>query len=96
MSNRETALRLVREAIAEVNRMSDAGAEISPAEGTVLLGEGSALDSLAFVNLMVAVDSRVSEHTGREIALMDLIDADAASSPIRTVGMLADYVAGRL
>ena len=58
----------------------------------VLLGEGSSLDSLDLVTLIVAVEEKIHLRLGLSITLADERAMSAMSSPFRTVGTLADYI----
>lgn len=96
MADRHAAFRIVRDAIGEVNLTLDKDKELATDETTPLVGSGTSLDSLALVNLIVAIDSRVYEVCGAELGLVEAMDADPAQSPLRTIGTLIDYVAAKL
>lgn len=65
-------------------------------EATVVLGEGAALDSMGFVNLVVAAEEEISQLTARPFHLAEaLTDAAAEQRAFSTVGQFIDFI-GRL
>jgi acyl carrier protein len=50
------------------------------------------LDSLAFVNLIVAVEGQLETSLGLSIVLVDEYSMSLQENPFRTVGSLASYV----
>jgi acyl carrier protein len=58
---------------------------------TVLIGPDAFLDSMAFVNLIAAVEERVEEALGAPVHLTDGVGAHDAAK-FRTVGTLSDYI----
>lgn len=70
----------------------EVGEEIVKDRETPLLGEGSALDSLAVVTFLVSVEERLESETGREIRLVDERAMSKRASPFRTLGTLADHI----
>lgn len=88
------ALELVYAAVDEINGQLPAGKRLAKAPQTALVGDGAALDSLAFVNLLVAVEGEVERAGAPPIGLLDQLgNVDEASSPLRTLGTLAAHVA---
>ncbi len=72
------------------------GEEIARDRETPLLGEGSALDSLAAVTLLVSLEEQLESETGREIRLVDERAMSKRASPFRTLGTLADHISDLL
>ena len=65
-------------------------------EATVLVGEGAGLDSMGFVNLVVAVEEEMTQLTARPFHLAEaLTAADADTQAFSTVGQFNDFI-GRL
>jgi acyl carrier protein len=64
---------------------------------TLLLGEGTSLDSMAVVNLLVFIEEEMLNAAGREITLAGL-DGDGGIDPeeLKTVGTLVDAICARL
>ena len=70
-------------------------ADLTITGGTVLLGSGSALDSIAFVTFVTDVEERLNRATGHELYLVltdihEFNDEDAYLS----AATLARYIAG--
>lgn len=64
---------------------------------TVLLGTGSQLDSLMLVNLIVGTEQRIEEEFGYAIsALANEKAMSLKSSPLRSIGTLAEFILGIL
>ncbi len=60
--------------------------------GTVLFGADGCLDSLALVNVVADVETRVEEVFGKQITLADERAMSRRRSPFRSVGSLAEYI----
>jgi hypothetical protein len=94
MLEERRALELVYAAVDEINGQLPQGARLAKSPDTVLFGDGAALDSLAFVNLLVAVEGEVERAGGPPIGLLDELGrAEETGSPLRTLGALAAHVA---
>jgi acyl carrier protein len=80
-----------------VERLRDLDAVVeSPSdasEETALFGPEGMLDSLGLVALIVDVEEAIAERSGVAITLGDDRAVSQRSSPFRTVGSLADYIA---
>lgn len=63
---------------------------------TPLFGPSGVLDSLGLVSVLVELEQRISEVSGRTVTLMDDRAMSQASSPFRTVDSLADYLGRQL
>ena len=72
-------------AIDRVNELLPCGGTLPNEEGTILLGQDSRLDSMGFVNLVVALEDEFSERFGRQVTLTDELNA---GDGVRTVGDL--------
>jgi hypothetical protein len=88
------SLALVYAAVDEVNASSDTKIERAPE--TALLGQGSQVDSLLLVNLLVALEGLASDQSGVSVSLMDEEVFSAPEEPLRTLGSLADYLSRRI
>lgn len=72
------------------------GSTFAPQPTTVLFGNDSALDSLAFVSFIVVVEEKIREVTSKPVTLVDEKAMSQRNSPFRTVESLAAYVATRI
>jgi acyl carrier protein len=80
----------VQRAIQDFNE-SESGAVPSSA-GTVLLGEGGAVDSLGLVRLVLTVERQIRDDFGVAVSLTDEKAMSQRNSPFRTVGTLTAYL----
>ena len=88
-------LSAVFKAIDDVNEFLASENQLAKSLDTPLVGPNAILDSMAFINLIAAVEERIEETLGTTILLADKhggIDVQA----FRTVGTLADYVSRAL
>ena len=89
---RNDILPIIYAAIDELNGQSIKGLKIQKNVETQLLAKGSGLDSLAFVNLIVAVEGHLETSLGLSVVLVDEDTMSLQENPFRTVGSLASYV----
>jgi acyl carrier protein len=89
---RDDILATIYAAIDELNSQSMDGVTIQKNLETPLLAKGSGLDSLTFVNLIVAVEGQLETSLGLSVVLVDEGSMSLYESPFRTVGSLAKYV----
>jgi acyl carrier protein len=85
-------LEAIYSAIDEVNAGSADGVVIAKTPDTVLMGDESALDSLAFVNLIVALESEIETRFGESLVLVNEKTLESGEHPFRTVETLAVLV----
>ena len=89
---RNDILAIIYAAIDELNGHSIKGLKIQKNVETQLLAKGSGMDSLAFVNLIVAVEGQLETSLGLSVVLVDEDSMSLQENPFRTVGSLASYV----
>jgi acyl carrier protein len=85
-------LSLVYAAIDEVNAESADGVRLEKDPGVRLLGGEGGVDSLTFVNLVVAVEEQVQRRFRKLVVLVNEDAMTGGTHPFRTVGTLAGYV----
>lgn len=78
------------------NKSADKKRRVEKDLKAVLYGKDGRLDSLGLVNLIVAVEERVSRQFGAQVVLADSRAMSQKSSPFRTVGSLVAYVGQRI
>ena len=88
---REKAVLAIYAAIDEFNASSTSKNPLEKTETTLLFGEGSALDSLNLVNIVMATELHISEMTGAELVLASEAAMSRSRSPYRSVADLADF-----
>ena len=89
---REDILALVYSAIDDIDAVNAEGAPLQKAPEARLLGSDSGVDSLTFVNLVVALEERIQKTLGKSVVLVDEDNMAAEEHPFRTVGTLSEYV----
>jgi len=88
--------RLIYETIDEINEQSPPDRKISKSEQTVIVGEGSALDSLGIINFLVSLEERVAAFTGRSVTLLnDEVLSDPAR-PLRTLALIEKFISEQI
>ena len=92
----QTAFDIVYHAIDLINDLRQADDQIAKTPEVVLAGEGGCLDSLALVTLILGIERRVSEITGREIALLDESNFDPQFTRFSTPSVLASLLIEKL
>ena len=86
---------LIVGAIERVNLARKPEAWISVAPGAPLFGDGSPLDSLGLVSLLIDVEEALQDR-GFAVTLSDARAMSQTNSPFRSVPALTDYVQAQL
>ncbi len=89
---KEKIVKLVFEAIREVNDQLPIEKRLELSEGTIIFGREGKLDSLGVVNLIVAVEQAVEDNLGISFVLADDRAMSQKRSPFQTVGTLVEYI----
>jgi len=92
---KERIIRVIFKALDEVNQLLPKEARLEKSVDAVLFGTSSSLDSLGFVNLIVAVEQGIEDIFEIKIALADERAMTQKNNPFKTIGTLADYIAMR-
>ena len=92
--DRDTMLALVYAALDDHN--STATEPVVKAPDAVLYGAGGGLDSIALVNLIIALEQHVLDRTGIALALADDRAFSQTRSPFRSIDSLVDYLRERI
>ncbi|MEX1014839.1 MAG: hypothetical protein WDZ80_06815 [Candidatus Paceibacterota bacterium] len=85
-------LKLIYEAIDEINVDLDEDEQVEKGEDTIIYADGSSLDSLGLVNLITIIEQKIEEETGEYITIADERALSMESSPFQTVKTLKDYI----
>lgn len=91
--SRADALAAVYAAMDEVSAQLEDGLPLEKAPDTPLLGDGSPLDSLALINLIVALEEITQRLTGEARQLLDEDLLADPEGPYRTPQSLAEHLA---
>jgi D-alanine--poly(phosphoribitol) ligase subunit 2 len=89
---RKDILALVYSAMEEIDPMTAEGVPLAKSPEARLLGSDSGVDSLTFVNLVVALEEQIQKKLGKSVVLVDEDNMAAEEHPFRTIGTLAEYV----
>ncbi len=89
---REEILTLVYSAMDEVDPLGSDGNPIEKSTDARLLGGEKGVDSLTFVNLVVAIEEQIHKRFGKSVVLVDEDNIALQEHPFRTVGTMAEYV----
>ena len=93
MSERDEILDAVFRAIDRVRELLLDEDAFPRDESAVLLGDGAGIDSMGFVNFIVAVEDEMSRTMNQSLMLIERINSsDPVASKIVTVGQLIDYL----
>jgi acyl carrier protein len=94
MSKKESITNILYEIIDQTNQTLPADKKhLKKALDTPLFGESAVLDSLGLVNFIVSTETALQEKFKIPIVLADERAMSQNSSPFRTIGTLADYIA---
>ena len=86
------AEKIVAEAINEVNADQETDEQVVNTGDTALLSEGSSVDSLVLVRLLLAVERIIEEQTGKTVVVVDESAFEVEQSPFASVGSLTRHV----
>ncbi len=92
MIQKQAILDLVLAAVQSLNEELEPSRQLQLAEDTLLFGEGSDLDSLSLVSVIVDIETAVADQFGEPISLTDDKAMSRPVSPYTHVGALVDYI----
>jgi hypothetical protein len=90
--DREIAFRIVYEAIDVVNGQRAPDAQLVKSPDVIFAGENGALDSLALTTLVLGVERKVKEVTGKEIDILASAIVEDGISALRTPSALVEII----
>lgn len=84
---------IVFKAIEQVNEVLPAENALPAANSTLLLGNGALLDSMGFVNFIVALEDQMAQGTGLNLNIIEEMHAPRKNAiKPATVGELIDFL----
>jgi hypothetical protein len=89
---RERVLKLLREAVEELNATLPVEARLGLFESQVLSGEDGGLDSMGWINLTLLCEERIRSQLGIEANLTDAVLLDQAGALPATLGAFAELL----
>jgi acyl carrier protein len=96
MISEESVMKTVYAAIDDFNDSVEEDEKIEKAAATILFGKGAVLDSLGFVNLIVAIENRVDDDFDQLITIVDQEAMESGDNPFETVDSLVKYLTKKL
>jgi acyl carrier protein len=87
----DAALAAIKDAVAEINLSRDPDKQISDDPDAVLYGDGSDLDSMGLVTVVMAAEQHIGDAIGDDIVLASEAAMSRKRSPYRSLGRLAEY-----
>ena len=94
MISQERAFQLTQDAFNSLRRGGLLDREVVVDMETVLLGQGSPLDSIAFVTFVADMEDRISRETGEDVFLViDEIHEYNEDVSFLSIGSIARYIA---
>ena len=87
---------LVLQTAREFNAEGDVQIDLTAGREAILFGRGASIDSLGLVRFIMAVEQAVEVRYGQTVTIASDRALSQGNSPFRTLGSLADYVAGLL
>ncbi len=85
-------LNLVYAAIDDVNAQAVDRPPIPKSPDARLLGRDGGIDSLSFVNLVVAIEERIQDSLGKSIVLVNEESMGQDRNPFRTVSSMVQHI----
>ncbi|MDQ3002359.1 MAG: hypothetical protein M3Y08_13995 [Fibrobacterota bacterium] len=95
MYDQESAIKDIFTCFDRINEQLPPEERIAKDTGTLLVGTGSALESLTLINLMVEIEETVSASSGRRISLLEGALMHKEGARFSTVQQLANWIAER-
>ena len=93
MITEQFASKLVQDSLSSLRRSGLIEQDVTIDKETVLLGTGSALDSVAFVTLVADLEERLNRETGQELSLvLNEIHEFNVNVPYLTAETLSKYM----
>ncbi len=87
----DTAFAAMQAAAEEINMSRPEGEAISTEPDAVLYGEGSGLDSVGLVQVVMAAEAHVADAMGVDLILASEAAMSRKRSPYRSLRALAEY-----
>lgn len=83
---------LIYETIDDINLQTPSNQRLEKSPTTIIVGEGSSLDSLGIVNFFVSLEEKVTSSTGQSISLLSDDVFVNQDSPLKTVAQIEHYI----
>ncbi len=87
----ETSERIVALAVSNVNEVLPEEQAISSNSGTIIFGPGAQLDSMGYINFLVALEDAIETETGRRIDVAEQME-DIVGNGSATLGQVSAFL----
>jgi acyl carrier protein len=94
--NTQRINQIIQSSVNSYNESAAPERKITTADNTILFGPGSVLDSLGFVNFIVAIENEIETETSETIFLVDERSMGMEENPFQTISTLKGYIQVRL
>ena len=84
MADRNQIEKIVYQAIDRVNEVQLDENAVTKEPATILLGQGAVLDSMGFINFIVALEEELAATTGLSLNLVEELNAPNSTAPKET------------
>lgn len=85
-------VKIIMRKIEDFNETLDDSIDLSKGSESIIFGQGSGLESIDFVSLIIDIEQAVNDEFGSSVSLVDAHAMSQQHSPFRTVGSLAEYI----
>jgi acyl carrier protein len=93
MISRSDALHMIQQTLTSLHDSGMLEKEVTVQDSTPLMGTGTSLDSLAFVNFITELEDRLNSETSRDnLLLVTEVAGWDGSCVALTAGALAEYI----
>ena len=88
--------KLIEETIDEINASTPPDRRIAKVAETVIVGQGSTLDSLGVINFLTSLEEKVALSTGRSVSLLNESTLSDGDNSLRTIAMIERFITEQL
>jgi hypothetical protein len=92
MSDRDRVLAAVYAAVDDLNLQLPPASRLAKSEATAITGDAAALDSLGFLNLILAAETQVNARAASPINLAESLTENEERGLPATLGALVGYI----
>ena len=93
--NKERAFELIKGTLDNMRNLELLEEDVIIDGDTILLGDGSPLDSIGFVSFITELEERLIKETNQDLYIvLDEVDAFNANNPSLVADVLAKYIVG--
>ena len=79
------------DAISDVNKQLPRKSRVEKSTNTILMGESAQLDSLGFINFIIAIEEHIEKKFNKSLNLTEMFETPDYDNSI-TIGNFSDYI----